>query len=69
MPIYRKYAGVFDILPSNGLRRPGGILVGEFAPCRAWQSMAVHRSQFVWYRKLFVVFSRYAYMNSINPVE
>ena len=28
--------------------------------------MSLHRSQWVWYRKLFVVFSRYAYVNSLR---
>mmetsp|Transcript_21720 Transcript_21720/g.28120 ORF Transcript_21720/g.28120 Transcript_21720/m.28120 type:complete len:272 (+) Transcript_21720:185-1000(+) len=30
----------------------------------AYNVMSAHRSQFVWYRRLFTVFSRYAYMNS-----
>ena len=30
------------------------------------RAMSKHRSQWVWYRKLFVVFSRYAYVNSLR---
>mmetsp|Transcript_1274 Transcript_1274/g.4740 ORF Transcript_1274/g.4740 Transcript_1274/m.4740 type:complete len:411 (-) Transcript_1274:241-1473(-) len=31
--------------------------------------MAAHASQFVWYRRLFVVFSRYAYVNRLVAVD
>jgi LmbE family N-acetylglucosaminyl deacetylase len=30
-----------------------------------WTAMATHRSQFVWYRRLFVVFSSYTYYNKL----
>ncbi|CAM9310224.1 unnamed protein product [Sphacelaria rigidula] len=30
--------------------------------------MAAHRSQFVWYRRLFVFFSRYAYVNTFKRI-
>jgi N-acetylglucosaminylphosphatidylinositol deacetylase len=30
----------------------------------AWQAMKFHSSQFNWYRKLWVVFSRYTYVNT-----
>lgn len=31
-----------------------------------WQAMASHASQFVWYRRLFVVFSSYTYVNKLR---
>ncbi len=31
-----------------------------------WKAMATHRSQFVWYRRLFVVFSCYTYVNTLE---
>lgn len=34
-------------------------------PRRAWLAMAAHRSQFVWYRRLSVLFSRYTYINDL----
>jgi N-acetylglucosaminylphosphatidylinositol deacetylase len=37
-------------------------------PSRNWRAMATHRSQFVWYRRLFVVFSRYTYHNRLRRV-
>jgi hypothetical protein len=30
------------------------------------KAMAVHKSQFVWFRKLFVLFSRYTYINTFQ---
>mmetsp|Transcript_8546 Transcript_8546/g.16092 ORF Transcript_8546/g.16092 Transcript_8546/m.16092 type:complete len:141 (-) Transcript_8546:1013-1435(-) len=32
-------------------------------PILVWRAMKAHHSQFVWYRKLFVIFSRYSYAN------
>lgn len=32
-------------------------------PILAWQAMAAHHSQFVWYRRLSVLFSRYTFIN------
>lgn len=30
--------------------------------------MKLHHSQFVWYRRLFVVFSRYTFVNTFQPI-
>jgi len=38
-------------------------------PSLNWKVMAAHRSQFVWYRRLFVVFSCYTYVNRLRWVE
>jgi len=37
-------------------------------PSLNWKAMAAHHSQFVWYRRLFVVFSCYAYVNRLQRV-
>jgi len=40
-------------------------------PILVWRAMAAHYSQFVWYRRLSVMFSRYTYINDlekINPI-
>lgn len=34
-----------------------------------WKAMATHNSQFVWYRRLFVVFSCYTYVNTLKRIE
>jgi N-acetylglucosaminylphosphatidylinositol deacetylase len=37
-------------------------------PTLNWKAMAVHHSQFVWYRRLFVVFSCYTYYNILTEM-
>ena len=34
-----------------------------------WKAMATHTSQFVWYRRLFVVFSCYTYVNRLERIK
>ena len=31
----------------------------------AWRALSTHQSQFVWYRKLSILFSRYTYFNQL----
>jgi N-acetylglucosaminylphosphatidylinositol deacetylase len=61
----RKYIGLLDI--------PLSLAVGEFTyvhtdPWVTLAAMSAHHSQFVWYRKLFIVFSRYVYVNTLHAV-
>jgi N-acetylglucosaminylphosphatidylinositol deacetylase len=37
-------------------------------PALNWKAMSMHASQFVWYRRLFVVFSCYTYVNRLQRV-
>lgn len=60
--LIRKYIGFADVLFSS--RSQYAIL--SPSPTLAWKAMSTHHSQFVWYRKLFVVFSRYIYMNTFR---
>ena len=39
-----------------------------YQPWINWKCMAYHASQFVWYRRLFVVFSCYTYENQWRPI-
>lgn len=38
-------------------------------PTLNWHAMAGHYSQFVWYRRLFVIFSSYTYYNRFKEVD
>jgi N-acetylglucosaminylphosphatidylinositol deacetylase len=38
-------------------------------PSLNWKAMATHASQFVWYRRLFVVFSCYTYVNRLERIK
>lgn len=37
-----------------------------FRPLLIWRAMAAHHSQFVWYRRLSVLFSRFSYRNTLK---
>ena len=49
--------------------RMNQIACKEFHPIRCWNAMAAHNSQFVWYRKLFILFSRYTYFNDLQEIN
>jgi N-acetylglucosaminylphosphatidylinositol deacetylase len=38
-------------------------------PALNWRAMAAHTSQFVWYRRLFVIFSCYTYHNRLQKLQ
>lgn len=67
--IVRKYIGIVDALVSTSL--PGSSYLRFVFFCKPWwnyQAMALHHSQFVWYRRLFVIFSRYTFVNTFYPI-
>lgn len=35
----------------------------------SWKAMSTHQSQWVWYRRLFVIFSCYTFVNKLRPVQ
>ncbi|KAG9411634.1 N-acetylglucosaminyl-phosphatidylinositol de-N-acetylase [Aphanomyces cochlioides] len=64
-PLWRKYLGLLDIVfvsLSNSA-------VVAIAPWVNYQAMALHHSQFVWFRRLFVVFSRYTFINTLTRLD
>ncbi|XP_054783559.1 uncharacterized protein LOC129290701 isoform X2 [Prosopis cineraria] len=71
--ILRKYSGPIDVwlsmfvamLHSNETIQ---FLVNE-DPCRSFLAMAQHSSQWVWFRKCFVVMSSYTYMNTLRKIK
>uniref|UniRef100_A0A8R1HZM9 N-acetylglucosaminylphosphatidylinositol deacetylase n=1 Tax=Caenorhabditis japonica TaxID=281687 RepID=A0A8R1HZM9_CAEJA len=57
IPLWRKYIGLADALFSFG--RSPFFYVARFRDVAAcWKAMWAHRSQFVWFRVLFIFFSR-----------
>lgn len=67
----RKYSGVLDMPWSlaTSYGPPLGAFFSSFSARIAWAAMAAHHSQFVWYRRLFVIFSRYAYINTFKRMH
>ena len=65
-PFVRKFLGVSDV--------PLSVLTSEYAVVnfnliRVLRGMAAHKSQNVWYRILFVLFSRYTYVNTFVKIN
>lgn len=73
--ILRKYIGVLDAALSfwqagrQGATPSDSAFVFCCRPAWNYRAMALHRSQFVWYRRLFVVFSRYTFVNTFQPIH
>ncbi|XP_047067253.1 probable N-acetylglucosaminyl-phosphatidylinositol de-N-acetylase [Lolium rigidum] len=69
--MFRKYSGPVDIwlssLISSSSKQPICCLV-NCSPSRTFEAMAAHRSQWVWFRRLFVRFSSYTYMNMLRKI-
>jgi len=73
----RKYVGLLDVPLSfllaafRSTRRsdqgqdPEMRVALNFQPWQAYSAMLAHASQFVWYRRLFILFSRYTYVNTL----
>lgn len=59
-PIYSKYSLWFSN-PSAG-----DINVALYQPKQVWTLMQCHSSQFVWFRRLYLLFSRYVHYNELH---
>lgn len=59
---FRKYLGYVDIYTVM----PDTLNYFCLTPLNAFSALSVHKSQFVWFRKLFSIFSRYAYLNTLD---
>ena len=69
--LFRKYLGLFDVLTSL-LSDHGGEdhqCMCSFSPWVNYRAMQAHASQFVWYRRLFVIFSRYTFVNNLTKLR
>ncbi|EGZ14271.1 hypothetical protein PHYSODRAFT_510798, partial [Phytophthora sojae] len=73
--ILRKYVGLLDAALSYWLARrkedekeEERQFVFVCKPRWNYNAMALHRSQFVWYRRLFVAFSRYTFINTFRSL-
>ncbi|CAA3024249.1 Hypothetical predicted protein [Olea europaea subsp. europaea] len=71
--IFRKYSGPVDIWLSKLFAlffdsRHLQCLLNE-DPSKTYAAMAQHRSQWIWFRKLFVSFSSYTYVNTLKRIH
>jgi N-acetylglucosaminylphosphatidylinositol deacetylase len=66
IPIYRKYLTLFELISKpNNLKRFVLPSKDFFTPHRA---MFEHRSQLVWFRYLYLLFSRYIWINDFKQI-
>ncbi|OQR82505.1 hypothetical protein ACHHYP_15916 [Achlya hypogyna] len=63
--IWHKYLGALDAV----FTVPSQTAVVAIAPWVNHAAMAQHVSQFVWFRRLFVIFSRYTFLNTFAPLH
>ncbi|EQC28409.1 hypothetical protein SDRG_13738 [Saprolegnia diclina VS20] len=63
--LWHKYLGPLDAIWTS----PSRTAVVAVAPWVNYAAMAKHTSQFVWFRRLFVVFSRYTFLNTFTPLH
>ncbi|EFH55341.1 predicted protein, partial [Arabidopsis lyrata subsp. lyrata] len=69
--IFRKYCGPVDIWLSilSGKKHPSKVIIINEQPWKSFKAMAQHLSQWVWFRKLFVLLSSYTYANTLNRIN
>ncbi|XP_043289789.1 N-acetylglucosaminyl-phosphatidylinositol de-N-acetylase [Venturia canescens] len=66
--IFRKYSWLLD-LPISLMSSSYWYLVTYEQRKLLKKAMAAHRSQYVWFRKLYMIFSRYTFINTLQEVN
>lgn len=68
----RKYSGAMDLCVSWLFGREQEMVEVVSSWQQYWtavEAMKQHRSQFVWFRRLYVLFSRYMVVNTLNRIS
>ncbi|XP_070573361.1 N-acetylglucosaminyl-phosphatidylinositol de-N-acetylase-like [Ptychodera flava] len=69
IPLWRKYLLQLD-LPISCLLPQGLLFVSSWQGVwQAQKAMYAHWSQFVWFRVLYIIFSRYMVINTLKPIR
>jgi len=66
--LLRKYSSILD-LPMSFLLAPNVYTASLRGWLRLHRAMAAHRSQYVWFRKLYMAFSRYNFINTYDQMK
>ncbi|NXL11079.1 PIGL acetylase, partial [Mesembrinibis cayennensis] len=64
--LFRKYISVLDVLISCLLPRDALFVLTEEETEQARRAMRCHRSQLLWFRHIYMLFSRYMMINSLR---
>jgi N-acetylglucosaminylphosphatidylinositol deacetylase len=63
--LFRKYIGVLDIYASFF----SSTFIVLASPLNSWSAMREHKSQLVWFRYLYIIFSRYILVNTFKRIS
>ncbi|KFQ70830.1 N-acetylglucosaminyl-phosphatidylinositol de-N-acetylase, partial [Phaethon lepturus] len=66
--LFRKYISVLDVPISCVLPRDALFILTEEETEQARSAMRCHRSQLLWFRHIYMLFSRYMVINSLHPL-
>ncbi|XP_045187071.2 N-acetylglucosaminyl-phosphatidylinositol de-N-acetylase-like [Mercenaria mercenaria] len=66
--IVRKYIAFLDI-PVSSLFYLTTFVSLPSEIVKSWRAMSAHQSQMLWFRKLYIVFSRYMYVNTLTELR
>ncbi|NWS42920.1 PIGL acetylase, partial [Probosciger aterrimus] len=64
--IFRKYISILDVLISYLLPSDALFILTEEETQQAKRAMRCHRSQLLWFRHIYMLFSRYMVINSLR---
>lgn len=65
IPLVRKYIGILDLLLPIRNTDETTFISPPFAYLTTHKAMRQHKSQLVWFRWLYVTFSRYMFVNDL----
>ncbi|CAD5208805.1 unnamed protein product [Bursaphelenchus xylophilus] len=63
--LLRKYISILDLLPSHFT----STFLCLSRPSMVWRGMRAHKSQLVWFRYLYLIFSRYVVINTLKRIS
>lgn len=67
VPLFRKYISLFDA-PFSVVRSPFRYFARPRDVFASWRAMCEHKSQLLWFRYLFMLFSRYVLINTFRRI-
>lgn len=78
LPALRRFSSIFEVFLASkeveesaqrGSPSQQRLLISSREPSLSHAAMRAHASQYVWFRKLFVAFSSYTFVNSLLPMS
>ncbi|VDM95159.1 unnamed protein product [Thelazia callipaeda] len=68
VPVWRKYSIILDVVISS-FYSTFLYISSPFLYITSWRAMCAHRSQLVWFRYLYMFFSRYVLINTLKRIH